>query len=326
MAKRILWLAVTCRLLSPAIATADTVTFYFAPLGNAYSAAMFADDPLVGKQITAARVYLEVESFAGSDAANFFTDIVLPIDPFPGNSSVLVLAGSNLNWSGAGLFSHLEQTTRFNGTFVARRYGAETPGEDFLGVMSDGRIELDVPDYVRGDFDDDANLTQADIDWLADEIIVGNYARAFDLNFDGRVDLTDHYTWVKELRRTWFGDADLNGEFDSSDLITVLAAGQYEDTVELNSTWSTGDWNADGDFNSADLVWALTDGGYEQGPRVAGAAVPEPTGVVALTISGLLIGRTVRRRRCRRVTSEVRFKNTSAARAVSHEPTLGAET
>jgi hypothetical protein len=56
-----------------------------------------SDSPLIGKEIVSARIYLDVESFEGSDAANFFTDISFPIVPDPGNmrlfSSAAISAG-----------------------------------------------------------------------------------------------------------------------------------------------------------------------------------------------------------------------------------------
>jgi hypothetical protein len=81
------------------------------------------------------------------------------------------------------------------------------------------------------------------------------------------------------------GDADLNGSFDSTDLVQVLAFGEYEDGVELNSTWLTGDWDGDGDFTSGDLVVALADGGYEAGA----AAVPEPASAMLAMASAALV-------------------------------------
>ncbi|MEZ6116301.1 MAG: hypothetical protein R3C28_06980 [Pirellulaceae bacterium] len=73
--------------------------------------------------------------------------------------------------------------------------------------------------------------------------------------------------------KTYFGDANLDREFNSSDLVTVFESGLYE-TGTLAS-WSSGDWNGDGEFNSADFVVAFEDGGYEQGPRNV-VTVPEP--------------------------------------------------
>ena len=99
----------------------------------------------------------------------------------------------------------------------------------------------------------------------------------FDLDNDGFVNEVDRDVWVQDLRGTWYGDANLDGEFDSTDLTFVFQTGEYEDQVPLNSGWQDGDWNGDGDFSSSDLVVAFADGGYEIGPRPAAAAVPEPT-------------------------------------------------
>ena len=133
-------------------AKAATATFTFAQVGSSFSAFLPADDPRVGKEITSARIYLDVESFPGSDAANFFTDLSFPIDPFPGNENAIVLVGSDLGWSGSGTFHYFEETTRFNGTFVSARYGGETPGENFDGVVLDtSRIEFDYIDSGGGE-------------------------------------------------------------------------------------------------------------------------------------------------------------------------------
>ena len=127
-----------------ATAKADTATFTFAPVGSSFSAALLGDDPLIGKEVVSARIYLDVESFPGSDAANFFTDISFPIEPFPGNTNAVVLEGAELGWSGEGTFHYFEETTRFNGVFAAFRYGGETPGENFDGVLlRTSRIEFD---------------------------------------------------------------------------------------------------------------------------------------------------------------------------------------
>ncbi len=127
---------------------AETATFNFAQVGSSFSAFLPPDDPLIGKEIVSARIYLDVESFPGSDAANFFTDISFPIEPFTGNTNALVLVGSDLGWSGSGTFHYFQETTGFNGVFVTARYGGETPGENFDGLLLDtSRIEFD---YIGG--------------------------------------------------------------------------------------------------------------------------------------------------------------------------------
>jgi hypothetical protein len=64
------------------------------------------------------------------------------------------------------------------------------------------------------------------------------------------------------------GDANLDGLFNSSDLVAVFQAGQYEDGVIGNSNWSTGDWNCDQEFDTGDLVLAFQAGIYELGANV----------------------------------------------------------
>jgi hypothetical protein len=89
------------------------------------------------------------------------------------------------------------------------------------------------------------------------------------------------------------GDANLDGEFSSSDLVSVLASGTYE--VDVPSVWSSGDFNGDGRTNSGDLVTALAGGGYEAGPRAAVAAVPEPAGATLLLLGCLMFVRRTRK-------------------------------
>ena len=101
--------------------------------------------------------------------------------------------------------------------------------------------------------------------------------------------------WVKDLYNSWIGDANLDGEFNSSDLVIVLSSGTYE--ADVDAVWSTGDFNGDGRTNTSDLVAALADGGYEVGPRAAVAAVPEPaTSVLLLVATVWLVGVSRRRR------------------------------
>jgi hypothetical protein len=144
---------------------------------------------------------------------------------------------------------------------------------------------------VPGDFDGDNQLSAADIDALALSIRAADPDLNHDLGGDGAVDLSDHTYWVHSLMHTVLGDANLDSVFDSSDVVAVFAAGQYEDDMDDNSGWATGDWNADGDFTSSDLIVALADGGYEQGPRPAIAAVPEPTSLALLFVGSFVIWR-----------------------------------
>jgi hypothetical protein len=146
---------------------------------------------------------------------------------------------------------------------------------------------------LPGDFNGNGSLDVADIDRLSEIARLGTHDPAFDLNSDQLVDGLDRTVWVERLKRTYFGDANLDGMFGSADLVSVFVSAEYEDSLGLNSTWSTGDWNGDGEFTSRDLVLAFAGGGYEQGPRAA-QTVPEPIHGAGL-VSGLIAWLAIRR-------------------------------
>ncbi|MCA9214903.1 MAG: lamin tail domain-containing protein [Planctomycetales bacterium] len=125
-----------------------------------------------------------------------------------------------------------------------------TPGTAVFGVG------------VQGDFDGNGIVDANDIDLLSAQVRVGGGDLAFDLNGDGAVNNADRVVLVKNVLNTFFGDSNLDGIFNSSDLVFIFVAGEYEDGVPNNSTWAEGDWNGDGDFTTLDLVTAFQDGGY----------------------------------------------------------------
>ena len=134
------------------------------------------------------------------------------------------------------------------------------------------------------DLNDDGRCDATDIDLLSVAVLEGSQVSFFDLDGDGSVTANDQTYMVHELMHTFFGDADLDGEFNSKDIVQALAGGKYERTEY--ATWSKGDWNADLVFNSGDLVAALADGGYEAGPRPA--TVPEPS-AMSLIVFGVTV-------------------------------------
>jgi hypothetical protein len=141
---------------------------------------------------------------------------------------------------------------------------------------------------IAGDFDGDGALAASDIDQLSSAIREGSTLAQYDLNRNGSVNAADRTVWVNELKRTYFGDANLDGEMNSSDLVVVFEAGQYEDSLVGNSTWAVGDWDGNAEFDTGDLVTAFQAGGYEQGPRQAVASVPEPASGLAWCGAALL--------------------------------------
>ncbi len=144
----------------------------------------------------------------------------------------------------------------------------------------------------RGDYNGNARIDPEDFDILRiksalREFRESSIERAFDLNRDGIPDAGDRRSWVMDVAHTWYGDANLDGFFDSRDLIQVFAGGRYDLTRPFRAGWASGDWSGDGYFDSTDLVLAFDDGGYGAGPRTINrdaSMVPEPS-----CLSGLLI-------------------------------------
>jgi RNA polymerase sigma-70 factor (ECF subfamily) len=138
----------------------------------------------------------------------------------------------------------------------------------------------------RDEFDPDAAFVPLDI--MRSCCVVAEpqcLSGRFDRDGDGTTSTMDDLAMLVERpANSYFGDENVDGDFNSSDFGRVLAVGKYEDDTAANSTGAKGDWNADGEFSSADLIVAAAAGGYEVGPRAAAASVPELTAVLLATI------------------------------------------
>ena len=178
-------------------------------------------------------------------------------------------------------------------------------GDGFFGIGDAVDAEFGLMNLgmgVDGDYDGDQLLTAADLDLQAIQIVDDPGDLAYDLNGDDEVDFGDREVWVNDLKNTWIGDANLNGEFNSGDMVQVFSRGKYE--KQETAGWEEGDWNGDRVFGSSDMVAAFVAGGYEKGlkpngPNPAVSAVPEPSSV-GLLISAAVFGAFSGLRRRRR--------------------------
>jgi hypothetical protein len=226
----------------------------------------------------------------------------IPSDPSEWLHHAVVKDGDTLTYyrNGEPLNSRTIETDQLSADPFPVFFGGYDGGEKWRGFMSDVWLYDEAltaeqiletmgggGNGVEGDFNGDGQLNAPDIDDLTGQSAGGTHPPGYDLNADAQVNQTDVTVWVRDLYNSWIGDANLDGEFNSSDLVSVLASGAYE--VDVNAVWSTGDFNGDGRSNSSDLVAALADGGYEMGPRAAVAAVPEPAGLTLLVLGALSI-------------------------------------
>lgn len=140
---------------------------------------------------------------------------------------------------------------------------------------------------MPGDYNADGMIDNLDADLQADAMADPDANLAiYDENGDGQINHDDRRIWVQQHAQTWYGDADLNGEFNSGDLVTVFTEGLYE--VDTKAGWKQGDWNGDTRFGSGDLVAAFTDGGFEGGRRPMVVVVPEPNACLLLAVGFFL--------------------------------------
>ena len=200
----------------------------------------------------------------------------------PGGTDAFSILRASIITGGFDNVAHGERLTTLDGSgsFVVN-YGPASPFDIDEVVLSDFMLLAG----LTGDFNGDGLLDAADIDLLS--AAVGGTDLSFDLSADGVVNTADREAWVEDVSNTYFGDSNLDGEFNSGDFVQVFQQGEYEDSIAGNSGWADGDWNGDGEFDSGDFVLAFQSGGYEKGPRTSVAAnrvaaVSEPTTGIAV--------------------------------------------
>jgi autotransporter-associated beta strand protein len=240
---------------------------------------------------------IDLTSAASFDKLNVLGNVTLSGGIHPGGALDVTLSGGYVP-HGSLSFDILDWAGGLSGTFSAVQLPTlgGTLTWDTSRLYTSGILSVVGPD-LAGDFGQDGVLDVTDIDMLTGAVLANTNNLTFDLTGDRKVDQADRVEWITRLRQTWFGDANLDGEFNSSDLVSVFQQGEYEDAALLNSTWATGDWNGDGEFNSSDFVTAFQDGGYELGPRIGPQAVPEPAGGLLMGLASAGLATHLRRRR-----------------------------
>ncbi len=132
---------------------------------------------------------------------------------------------------------------------------SDDPQQWHAANPSPGRLHT-----IDGDLNLDGLIDETDISRMCQ--LVAEAQPSADFSGDGAIDQRDIRAFVEIAVRTQIGDANLDGQFDSSDFVRVFQLGEYEDNADNNSTWSEGDWNCSGDFGTDDLVFAFQAGGF----------------------------------------------------------------
>jgi len=145
----------------------------------------------------------------------------------------------------------------------------------------------------------DQTIDADDIDYLFAQINSGTPDLRADLLFNGAVDFDDATWLIEEILETWFGDANLDGQVDATDL--GILAGNWQGA----SGWAGADFNGDGLVNLTDLGVIATNWqngvpgppapSFTEAWAAAQQSVPEPTTAALLGIA--TVGLLSRRRR-----------------------------
>ena len=149
------------------------------------------------------------------------------------------------------------------------RHVADFDGDgrpDFVVITNAGRLEFFRNTFIPKpsvDVNDDGFFDAHDLNAICSAIAAGNAEPVYDVNQDNAVDRLDVEYLLSELGSD-IADVNLDGRFDSADLVTIFSAGQYDRGASIEVTWTTGDWNCDGVFDSSDLVAAMQVGHYVQ--------------------------------------------------------------
>ncbi len=123
-------------------------------------------------------------------------------------------------------------------------------------------IILRIGEFESCDLNADNYCNALDIDAMA-TIPQMMLRTAFDLNGDNVHDFADRRIWTEDLMSSRFGDANLDRQFDTSDLLHVFKTGYFEQGELSSIGWNDGDWNGDHKFDSSDIILAFSSSSFE---------------------------------------------------------------
>jgi len=127
-------------------------------------------------------------------------------------------------------------------------------------IEAAGLGEIGDPGHdVVNDVDGDGEPSTADVQAIYQRF--GSDDARADFDGNGIVDAADVDVYVQDVLAIAYGDVNLDGHYNSSDLVEMFTAGAYEQDVEAG--WGEGDFDGDGRFTTSDLVLAQASGCYE---------------------------------------------------------------
>jgi len=184
------------------------------------------------------------------------------------------------NVSGIHRVSSTGEAIRFQPSPIERSFFLDTEYRPFLNRFGDH----------------ESPLTARDLIMVTREVASGRARGELDHDSSSGVD-TDELIQFLQSEDVSVGDADLDGVFNSSDLVALFQLDYFETSAEAD--WSTGDFNGDRRFSTKDLVMAFVAGDFDRssGPDVRTVPEPSTIGSVIIALSVILlhmgrIGRT----------------------------------
>lgn len=132
-----------CAVAAPRIITK---TFPIADFNDPYIGFIPVGDPIIGREVVAASVFLNVAAHPGSDARYFQTEVYFPIEAASGMSNVLRLSGEDMGWHGAGNFTYTATFPSVRGIATSGLFGGSSYAIDgfvIASVLPSSRVELD---------------------------------------------------------------------------------------------------------------------------------------------------------------------------------------